>query len=204
MKKLANKIWRDSFYSCFCGELKSFIFGLIDAHRDKEPVDTTLAKQFIESLLPISSGNQSEFYNEQYEVPFIENLKKYYSKSSSQFISNNTTGEYLLNAQQRIIQEEGMCKTFYFESTKHLVVKALDQVLFEEHLKSIISGFEKILKEETFEEILKIFHSNMKNFDLTFNFKGSGMAKIHKKNDNSFVRTTLPFLDFCPEEGSFL
>ena len=42
----------------------------------------------------------------------------------------------------------------------------------------------EINNQETFEEILKIFNSNMNNFDLNFNFKGSGMAKILKKNQN--------------------
>ena len=47
-----------------------------------------------------------------------------------------------------------------------------------EHFNSEINN------QETFDEILKIFNSNMNNFDLNFNFKGSGMAKILKKNQN--------------------
>ena len=35
---------------------------------------------------------------------------------------------------------------------------------------------------------MDIYNNNTKNFDLTFNFKSSGMAKIIKKNDeNLFV-----------------
>ena len=41
---------------------------------------------------------------------------------------------------------------------------------------------------ETFNKILDIYNNNANNFDLTFNFKSSGMAKILKKNDeNLFV-----------------
>ena len=42
----------------------------------------------------------------------------------------------------------------------------------------------EINNHETFHKILEIYNNNTKNFDLTFNFKSSGMAKIIKKNDN--------------------
>jgi predicted O-methyltransferase YrrM len=46
----------------------------------------------------------------------------------------------------------------------------------------------EINNHETFHKILDIYNNNTKNFDLTFNFKSSGMAKIIKKNDeNLFV-----------------
>ena len=42
----------------------------------------------------------------------------------------------------------------------------------------------EINNHETFHKILDIYNNNKNNFDLTFNFKSSGMAKIIKKNDN--------------------
>ena len=46
----------------------------------------------------------------------------------------------------------------------------------------------EINNHETFHKILDIYNNNTRNFDLTFNFKSSGMAKIIKKNDeNLFV-----------------
>ena len=41
----------------------------------------------------------------------------------------------------------------------------------------------EINNHETFHKILDIYNNNTNNFDLTFNFKSSGMAKIIKKND---------------------
>tara|TARA_B100001123_G_scaffold56530_1_gene60511 strand:- start:21627 stop:22268 length:642 start_codon:yes stop_codon:yes gene_type:complete len=46
----------------------------------------------------------------------------------------------------------------------------------------------EINNQETFLEILKIFNANMENFDLNFNFKGSGMAKIYKKSENTLEK----------------
>ena len=40
----------------------------------------------------------------------------------------------------------------------------------------------EINNHETFHKILDIYNNNTKNFDLNFNFKSSGMAKIIKKN----------------------
>ena len=45
----------------------------------------------------------------------------------------------------------------------------------------------EINNHETFHKILDIYNNNTKNFDLTFNFKSSGMAKIIKKNDNDLL-----------------
>ena len=45
----------------------------------------------------------------------------------------------------------------------------------------------EINNHETFHKILDIYNNNTKNFDLTFNFKSSGMAKIIKKNDNNLL-----------------
>ena len=45
----------------------------------------------------------------------------------------------------------------------------------------------EINNHETFHKILDIYNNNTKNFDLTFNFKSSGMAKIIKKNDENLL-----------------
>ena len=43
----------------------------------------------------------------------------------------------------------------------------------------------EINNHETFHKILDIYNNNTKNFDLTFNFKSSGMAKIIKNNEEN-------------------
>lgn len=43
----------------------------------------------------------------------------------------------------------------------------------------------EINNHETFYKILDIYNSNTKNFDLIFNFKSSGIAKIIRKNDEN-------------------
>jgi len=45
----------------------------------------------------------------------------------------------------------------------------------------------EINNHETFHKILDIYNNNTRNFDLTFNFKSSGMAKIIKKNDENLL-----------------
>ncbi len=45
----------------------------------------------------------------------------------------------------------------------------------------------EINNHETFHKILDIYNNNTNNFDLTFNFKSSGMAKIIKKDDNNLL-----------------
>ena len=55
----------------------------------------------------------------------------------------------------------------------------------------------EINNHETFHKILDIYNNNTRNFDLTFNFKSSGMAKIIKKNDeNLLVSKKVPIRQF--------
>jgi hypothetical protein len=47
----------------------------------------------------------------------------------------------------------------------------------------------EINNHETFHKILDIYNSNTNNFNLTFNFRGSGIAKIIKNNNDTLVKS---------------
>ena len=44
-----------------------------------------------------------------------------------------------------------------------------------------IDFMQKLTNIETFQIILEIYYANRENFDLEFNFQGTGMCKIRKK-----------------------
>ena len=45
----------------------------------------------------------------------------------------------------------------------------------------------EVNNHETFDRIIEIFNSNSDSFDLEFSFVGTGIAKIHKMNENSLI-----------------
>ena len=87
---------------------------------------------------------------------------------------------------------EHVAKIFYhyypfLKNNGHLIIDDISWLLYSK--KNERDNFNsEINNHETFNKILDIYNNNTKNFDLTFNFKSSGMAKIIKKNDeNLFV-----------------
>tara|TARA_B110001452_G_C15177155_1_gene408959 strand:+ start:207 stop:839 length:633 start_codon:yes stop_codon:yes gene_type:complete len=83
---------------------------------------------------------------------------------------------------------EHVAKIFYhyypfLKNNGYLIIDDISWLLYSK--KNERDNFNsEINNHETFHKILDIYNNNKNNFDLTFNFKSSGMAKIIKKNDN--------------------
>ncbi len=50
--------------------------------------------------------------------------------------------------------------------------------------------YSEINNLETFQNLLEIYLANRDNFDLEFNFEGTGICKIRKKNNNKLNELT--------------
>ena len=86
---------------------------------------------------------------------------------------------------------EHVAKIFYhyypfLKNNGYLIIDDISWLLYSK--KNERDNFNsEINNHETFHKILDIYNNNTRNFDLTFNFKSSGMAKIIKKNDENLL-----------------
>ena len=86
---------------------------------------------------------------------------------------------------------EHVAKIFYhyypfLKKNGHLIIDDISWLLYSK--KNERDNFNsEINNYETFHKILDIYNNNKKNFDLTFNFKSSGMARIIKNNEENLL-----------------
>ena len=86
---------------------------------------------------------------------------------------------------------EHVAKIFYhyypfLKKNGHLIIDDISWLLYSK--KNERDNFNsEINNHETFHKILDIYNNNRKNFDLTFNFRNSGMAKIIRSNEESLL-----------------
>jgi hypothetical protein len=132
-----------------------------------------------------------------YSVDLDDSSKKFSSSSwkfihsrddNFEYVTKNIPAKFDLIYLDSFHDAEHVKKIFYYyypflKEGGYFIIDDISWIIYSknnirEHFNSEINN------QETFEEILKIFNSNMNNFDLNFNFKGSGMAKIFKKNEN--------------------
>jgi hypothetical protein len=157
IRDLALVRWRKTCYLMAADTVRGSILDLIDASRNKEAADKSLIKQFIESLQQLSLELGAEFYKEQFEKPFIQRLKQYYGRESKEYFSTHPIAEYMAKAEERIREEEGMAGSFFLESTKPLVVEALNESLISDHFDALQRTFEGMLREHN-EGEMKTFY----------------------------------------------
>ena len=88
---------------------------------------------------------------------------------------------------------EHVAKIFYhyypfLKNNGHLIIDDISWLLYSK--KNERDNFNsEINNHETFHKILDIYNSNTNNFNLTFNFRGSGIAKIIKNNNDTLVKS---------------
>ena len=144
-------------------------------------------------FIDICEKNQGKIYS----VDLDDSSKKFSSSTwkfihsrddNFEYVTKNIPAKFDLIYLDSFHDAEHVKKIFYYyypflKEGGHFIIDDVSWIIYSknnirEHFNSEINN------QETFEEILKIFNSNMNNFDLNFNFKGSGMAKIFKKNNN--------------------
>jgi len=156
---------------------------LIDASRNKEAADKSLIKQFIESLQQLSLELGAEFYKEQFEKPFIQRLKQYYGRESKEYFSTHPIAEYMAKAEERIREEEGMAGSFFLESTKPLVVEALNESLISDHFDALQRTFEGMLRDHN--------EAEMKTFYFLLSRLADGLSGSSKTFENYLLKEVL-------------
>lgn len=183
IRDLALVRWRKTCYLMAADTVRGSILDLIDASRNKEAADKSLIKQFIESLQQLSLELGAEFYKEQFEKPFIQRLKQYYGRESKEFFSTHPIAEYMAKAEERIKEEEGMAGQFFLESTKPLVVEALNESLISDHFDALQRTFEGMLREHN--------ETEMKTFYFLLSRLNDGLSGSAKTFENYLLKEVL-------------
>ena len=150
-------------------------------------------KMFIE----ICENNMGKLYSldiDDYSNKFSSPTWKFIQSRDDNFdyVTKNIPNKFDLIYLDSFHDAQHVKKIFYYyypflKKGGHFIIDDISWIIYSknnsrDHFNSEINN------QETFLEICKIFNTNMENFDLNFNFKGSGMAKIFKKNENKLKK----------------
>ncbi|KAF9087137.1 hypothetical protein BGX23_008323 [Mortierella sp. AD031] len=158
VQALANQIWRDHVIL----EIKYRkhnrilyqIFETIRQDREGQPVNYAVVQEAILSLVSLNSRTDQplELYIEEFETPYIAQIKAYYGQESNIKLSNCTISQYMKSAIERLAQE-GVRNSRYCHATSHArIIQECETQYISNHRASIQTEFERMIANERTED----------------------------------------------------
>ena len=184
LKKVALVKWKEIVFETVGQKVRGCILDLIDSTREKKKLEGeyVLVKQFTQFLLQISPLVGANLYKENFETPFIQRLKLYYERVSRDFLSIHTMEEYMDKAEEWIKWEEETMVSFLLESSKPVVVEALNESLISPHTDFLCKN------------LLRVFGGNKGKQPESFFFLSSRMEECAKTFENHLREILTPLI----------
>ncbi|KAG0280306.1 hypothetical protein BGZ95_010585 [Linnemannia exigua] len=158
VQALANQIWRDHVIL----EIKHRkhnrilyqIFETIRQDREGQSVNYSVVQEAILSLVALNSRTEHplELYIEEFETPYIAQIKAYYGQESNIKLSNCSISQYMRSAIERLAQE-GVRNSRYCHATSHArIIQECETQYISNHRTSIQTEFERMIANERTED----------------------------------------------------
>ncbi|KAF9918224.1 hypothetical protein FBU30_000313 [Linnemannia zychae] len=158
IQALANQIWREHVILEIKhrkhNKIMYQIFETIRQDREGRQVNYSVVQETILSLVALNSKTDQplELYIEEFETPYIAQIKAYYGQESSIKLSTCSISQYMKSAIERLAQE-GVRNSRYCHVTSHArVIQECETQYIANHRASIQSEFEKMIANERTED----------------------------------------------------
>ncbi|KAF9903555.1 hypothetical protein EC991_003721 [Linnemannia zychae] len=158
VQALANQIWREQVIL----EIKHRkhnrilyqIFETIRQDREGQSVNYSVVQEAILSLVALNSRSDQplELYIEEFETPYIAQIKAYYGQESNIKLSTCSISQYMKSAIERLAQE-GVRNSRYCHATSHArIIQECETQYISNHKASIQTEFGKMIANERTED----------------------------------------------------
>ncbi|CAD5227534.1 unnamed protein product [Bursaphelenchus okinawaensis] len=170
-------MWQEHLFEPIKRNLTPALINLIKQERDGEKITTQLVSGVVSSYLELgvnepketqkaslvgSKEQNSEFklgvYRREFETPFIENTREYYSTESVHFVQNNSITEYLKKVESRLREERDRCMLYLHPSSLDPLIKICHLVLIKQHLAAFNVEFDQLLNNDKDDDMARMFH----------------------------------------------
>ncbi|KAG8045162.1 hypothetical protein GUJ93_ZPchr0008g11468 [Zizania palustris] len=159
-----EEVGRKSFVELVFDKLKSrvtsMVIGVIDDEREGQLIDRALLKNVLQVYVEVG-GTSIDFYNVDFEQPFLKGTADYYSKKAQTWNFDKTCPEYMIKAEECIQKEKERAASYLHSTTEP---KLFEDALFEliiRHEEEIMNnenyGCRVLLCEEKTDDLARMF-----------------------------------------------
>lgn len=136
------------------------ILDLINQERDGTLIDKTLIKTIVELYEQIGMGTL-ESYSLDLESPLLTSTREYYTKKREEWISNDSTPEYLVKAEKVIDEEKARVHDYLNPSSESVLLKVVEEEILVKIQKTLLekegSGCRVLLENDKSEDLKRMY-----------------------------------------------
>jgi len=152
--------FKDNIYQQIKVGAKDAILKLIDQERDGEIIDKTLIKNTVELYEQMGMGGL-DTYIEDLESKLLESTREYYAKKREEWITTDSTPEYLIKAEKVLKEESNRVKEYLNTATESKLLKVVEEEILEKVEPALLekegSGCKVLLANDKSEDLQRMF-----------------------------------------------
>eukprot|EP01119_Soliformovum_irregulare_P012630 TRINITY_DN3292_c1_g1_i4.p1 TRINITY_DN3292_c1_g1~~TRINITY_DN3292_c1_g1_i4.p1 ORF type:complete len:651 (-),score=202.85 TRINITY_DN3292_c1_g1_i4:48-1769(-) len=158
---LALVVWRDRLFKKIKDRLLRAVLDVVCKDRDGEMSNIGQVTGVVNSYVKLGSINKNkplELYREDFEDPFMANLREYYGRESSQYITQHGVSQYMKQAQVRLEEEAIRGKKILDPSSLEKLKTECDLALIDKHKEMLQIECEHYLRDEKIEDLNRMYN----------------------------------------------
>eukprot|EP00743_Colponemidia_sp_Colp-15_P002799 GILK01003029.1.p1 GENE.GILK01003029.1~~GILK01003029.1.p1 ORF type:complete len:733 (-),score=137.04 GILK01003029.1:128-2326(-) len=141
--------------------LSQRLLQLILKERQNELIDRSLLKSTLSMLVDVGVHSRT-VYEEDFEILFLDQTATFYRQESQQYISQNTTPDYLKKAEQRLKEEASRVQHYLDASTETKLKDIVEKELISNHAKTLVemenSGCVAMFRDNKIEDLARMYN----------------------------------------------
>lgn len=154
------RAFKEHIYDEIKGDATNAILGLINQEREGTLIDKTLIKSNVELFEKIGMGTL-ECYTLDLEVPLLTSTREYYSKKREEWITNESTPDYLIRAEKVLEEEKTRVHDYLNPSSESKLLKVVEEEILEKAEKTLLekegSGCRVLLENDKSEDLQRMY-----------------------------------------------
>lgn len=155
--------WREELFSKISGKVMDAVLMMVEKQRNGETIDQQQIKSIVDSFVSLgldetdSTKSTLDVYRYNFEIPFLEDTKKYYQKESAAFISENPVVEYMKKAERRLEEERERVGLYLHPEIMNGLLKVCHQALVTDHSSKLRDTFQQLLDADRKDDMARMY-----------------------------------------------